>query len=340
MNSPSHLDRDDTPMDVAAQWCVKLSDGELGADDLAAFQSWYAQPEGPVLLQRAVSVWRLCGELGDQPEIVALRSDALSHYHSANRARWSQARSMRWRGLAALAAVLMLIFAGILYLLPPQAKVLETGVGERRIAALADKSEVSLDASTQIDVRLADNAREVELRHGRAKFDVARDPLRPFRVYAGDKMIVAIGTSFSVELIGGEVRVNLYEGQVEVRDRNDLSPGPAWANRGRRVLTPGNELIETIGSRAQGAVIRTYQAESLTWEQGMVSFDGEPLASAVERINRYSDRKIRLGDSTVGKIRVDGEFEAGDTEAFVEGISAIYDLRVANIGNEVVLSRK
>src|SRR3546814_6222189 len=79
---------------------------------------------------------------------------------------------------------------------------------------------VSLDAATKVNVRMKEAGRQVELLAGRAKFDVAKDPQRPFTVAAGDKLVVAVGTSFSVELIDGQVRVILYEGQVEVRDRN------------------------------------------------------------------------------------------------------------------------
>src|SRR3546814_13438728 len=86
-----------------------------------------------------------------------------------------------------------------------------THIGERQLAVLDDGSRVSLDAVTKVKVRMKDEARQVELLEGRAKFDVAKDPLRPFTVAAGDKLVVDVGTSFSVELIDGQVRVILHE---------------------------------------------------------------------------------------------------------------------------------
>src|SRR3546814_10479709 len=41
-------------------------------------------------------------------------------------------------------------------------------------------------------------------------------PLRPFSVAAAGKIVVATGTEFSVELLGRETRVILYEGHVAV----------------------------------------------------------------------------------------------------------------------------
>ena len=66
--------------------------------------------------------------------------------------------------------------------------------------------------------------------------------MRPFTVAVGDKLVVAVGTSFSVELINGDVRVILYEGQVEVRDRDDRAVGAAVAPR--VMLTPGAALVD------------------------------------------------------------------------------------------------
>src|SRR3546814_18739257 len=82
----------------------------------------------------------------------------------------------------------------------------QTEVGERRVALLDDQSRLSLDADSLVEVDMSDRQRELTLVRGRAKFDVAKDPLRTFTVVAGDKMVVATGTSFSVEMVGKAVR--------------------------------------------------------------------------------------------------------------------------------------
>src|SRR3546814_3329391 len=107
---------------------------------------------------------------------------------------------------------------------------------------------VSLDAATKVNVRMKEAGRQVELLAGRAKFDVAKDPQRPSMVAAGVKLVVAVGTSLSVELIDGQVRVILHEGQVEVRDSNIAVKSQAAPRRYR--LKTGSELVETVGPRA------------------------------------------------------------------------------------------
>src|SRR3546814_19520630 len=105
----------------------------------------------------------------------------------------------------------------------------QTEVGERRVALLDDQSRLSLDADSLVEVDMSDRQRELTLVRGRAKFDVAKDPLRPFTVVAGDKMVVATGTSFSVEMVGKVVRVLLYHVRVSVLDRT--APAPAGSRK-------------------------------------------------------------------------------------------------------------
>src|SRR3546814_3322622 len=81
---------------------------------------------------------------------------------------------------------------------------------------LDDDSRLSLDANTRVRVKYSRAGRQLWLEEGRARFEVAKDPLRPFSVAAAGKIVVETGTEFSVELLGRETRVILYEGHVAV----------------------------------------------------------------------------------------------------------------------------
>jgi len=79
------------------------------------------------------------------------------------------------------------------------AGVYSTGVGERRTLTLADGSVVTLDARSRIQVKYRDRERLIDLDQGQARFDVAKDPARPFRVSAaGRETVLAFGTQFNV----------------------------------------------------------------------------------------------------------------------------------------------
>jgi len=330
---------EDAASEAAAMWCIRLSEGDLGAAEWADFDAWLAQPGHADLLQEAAGVWQATGAVGDWPQGIALRTQALADYGEANRRRWRTA-SPGWltRRMAVAAGLLLALTVGFAWLaMRPAAYA--THIGERQLAVLDDGSRMSLDAVTEVKVRMKDAARQVELLEGRAKFDVAKDPLRPFTVAAGDKLVVAVGTSFSVELIDGQVRVILYEGQVEVRDRGDRMAEGQAAPR-RYVLKAGSQLVDTIGVVAPARISRPDLSQSLSWEQGLINFDREPLARAVERMNRYSTRQIRLADPALATIAIDGVYKAGDVDAFVEGIAALYPVRRTSADGAVLLKAK
>src|SRR6202044_177715 len=91
-----------------------------------------------------------------------------------------------------------------------------TGIGEQRVVDLEDHSRIVLDATTRLRVHFTPDARIVELQDGQAQFSVAKDPTRPFKVEAGGRTIVAVGTVFTVEYVDRQVHVAMMEGRVAV----------------------------------------------------------------------------------------------------------------------------
>lgn len=318
----------------AAMWCLTLADNELTAADQREFDAWMSMDGNSAVFEEALRVWRAADQAADLPEVISVRTDALDRYRRANSRRWTRRAPENWRWVGAIAAVFALVVVGVSLLNPP-VRNYKTGVGERQVAVLADGTRLSLDADTVVRVRLRDKSRDLTLVQGRAKFDVARDPWRPFSVTAGDKVVVATGTSFSVEILRNEARVLLYEGHVAVLDKVESKPSTRTAAPGRAgaggytALLPGGELATTIGEPMRLPRIQPSDpVRSLTWEGGQLNFDDELLPSAVERVNRYSDRKVRLGDPSLNRLRVNGVFEAGDIESFVEAITVFNNIRV------------
>jgi len=209
---------------------------------------------------------------------------------------------------------------------------------------LADGSRLSLDAASAVQVRYDGERRALRLLAGRARFEVAKDPRRPFAVTAGDRMVVATGTAFSVELLKAEMRVILYQGSVSVIEDGPVDQAPRHVllrDRGRmpadRMLVPGASLIVPAGASAPARLETVDMARSASWEQGQLVFSDEPLGVAVERVNRYSTGKLAVEDPGTAALPVSGTFNAGDTEAFTEGVATLYGLRRLRRGDTTVL---
>ncbi|QTD57465.1 FecR family protein [Parasphingorhabdus cellanae] len=316
----------------AAIWCLRLAEDSLSDEERQTFDNWYAEPLNARAFREALVIWQSADEAAERPELIHIRSQALQSLRHANSRRWARGILDHWRWPAGLvAAMLIAILTGVMLFYTPT-QIYETGTGERQVIALEDGSKLSLDALTSVEARMTDDGRELRLLTGRAKFDVAKDSLRPFSVAAGNKIVVATGTSFSVELLSEQARVVLYEGSVEILDQVDgtAKARPIAINKTRlqsdNILVPGSELVAPLSSST--ADIAPIDVErSLSWEAGQISFDNERLSSAVERINRYSDQTLIVGDQSAANIRLNGVFTAGDTEAFVEAVTALHDVK-------------
>lgn len=302
----------------AALWCVRLCDGEMTSAARAELTRWLtSDPEHRAALDQAVAVWEDVNAVQASSEMLGLRAKALESLRRAQRARAGRrllALSTPWM-LAAALAIALLIGARLWW--HPSPQQFSSAIGQYRNVLLADGSSVYLDASSQVLVQYSAALRTLHLLRGRAMFRVAHEPGRPFQVYAADREIGATGTTFSVEIVQHEVQVILYQGHVSV-------VGPGHVRTG---LAAGEELIAPI-SRSQVRIEPVDAARSLRWESGQLELVDEPLAAAVERVNRYTRHPVSIGDAAAARVRVSGVFTAGDTRAFIEGITAVSALRV------------
>lgn len=325
----------------AGAWCLRIAEGSLTQEETAQFESWLsADPLNRIAFDNAIFVWEAVGTETDSPALLEHRVDALRSLHDDPPSRRTTARTWGWAAVAASIAILLL--ASFLYL-GGSTIVYETGIGERRVAMLEDGSRVSLDGVTRLEAEFSAHRRELRLLSGRAKFDVASDPLRPFIVTAGDRSVVAVGTSFTVELVQGQLRVALYEGDVAVIDgpaERQIDPpgtGPGRVEPADRRLVPGRVLVYSVQSPLGAVVPLGDPVRSLAWESGQLSFDDEPLAMVVERINRHTTARFVVGDAAAARMRVSGVFDAGDADSFLDGITGVFPISARRRGSEILL---
>src|SRR3546814_951836 len=131
------------------------------------------------------------------------RTDTLCPYTTLFRSEREvrlRRRLRRWTDSLAAAAVLVLaVGAGWRLwdpMQPPQRYA--TAIGQQHDVALEDGSRVRLDTNSALVVRYSRKHRDVVLERGRAQFDVAHAPQRPFTVHAGPGTVRAVGTQFQV----------------------------------------------------------------------------------------------------------------------------------------------
>ena len=156
---------------------------------------------------------------------------------------------------------------------------------------------------------------------GEALFEVAHDKERPFFVHVNDIVVRAVGTAFAVRLEAAQIDVTVTEGVVEVTEPaaepGPAQPGPRGSRSETRRLAANERAVITRAGAPQVQSITPAEADRrLAWRQGMVSFDGESLQTAVAEINRHNRRQILVDDPALGAKPIVGVFRATDPGGF------------------------
>jgi transmembrane sensor len=315
-----------SPLEAAAIWRMRMASPDWSPSGEAAFEAWLAQDDlHRRAFERTGKVWDLVDNHAATPDVMVIRRDALHRAQKTARGRmtrWVQPTGRRAAIAAAVAGVLVVAGIGAAPLLSAD-EVYRTGLNERRVVTLSDGSKLSLDALTKVTVEYSDDARRLKLVSGQARFDVAHDVSRPFSVQARDRTVVATGTAFNIDVFEREARVTLIEGRVIVlaqpasplaRITRESPARPIAMQAGQQLVAPDHAPAQLVAS------VDLEQATA--WQQGKLMFDKEPLAEAVVRMNRYSERKIVIGDVEAGAMPISGAFDAGNTRGFLEAVTA------------------
>jgi transmembrane sensor len=246
-----------------------------------------------------------------------------------------------WLGaMIAAAAMLLLVIGGLLgssvfrgTSLPEgrQGSAVEYASlpGQVKEVTLPDGSHMTLDADSLVRARFEPSARSLQLVRGRAFFDVQHDAHRPFSVAAASRRIVDVGTRFDVGVTNGVLHVTLEQGRLSVES---LTPGvdPTPLHAGQEfVETGGNATVRTVGAD-DGAVGG--------WRHGLIDLEDTPLSEAVVEVNRYSRLQIVVRDAQVGRMKVSGQFRAGDAERFASTVAEIRPVRIIRQGDRIEIA--
>ncbi len=335
------------PESGAAYWDARLRSPECTEVERTAFAEWRdADRANRAAFERLQSILHQLREARHRPELRSIRDVALD-----------DAKSPRARHFTR-AAALVVLACGIgltgywIERLNPSAlsfffsgptvgpQTFATAVGERSTVPLDDGSTVSLNTQSRITVHYHQFQRQVTLLAGQALFEVAKDPRRPFVVYAGNQRITATGTAFDVRLDADQVRVTLVEGRVavdsavQVQDLRQSAP-PASATA-RTELEPGEQLVASAG--VVTPEVRHTNVEHVTsWREGRVVFEDAPLSEAIAEINRYSTTQILLTDAAMGELRVNGLFRTGQVSTFVNALQEYFPIDARPAAEEKIL---
>lgn len=308
----------------ALDWVVRQASGPLNDELQQAFNDWYDRgPREQGAYLRAQALWQRL----DQAALETDRTPPTVLPVAAKRSGWRPERRLVMGG--AIAACAAAAFVGLRAFQTPVATlVLETGVGEISNHPLEDRSLVSLNSDSRIEVRMTPERRQVTLVKGEALFQVAKNPQRPFVVTAGSVSVRAVGTAFSVRLRGEGAEVLVTEGVVEVTENGTstrLKAGEA-------------------GHIAQNAVsVRSDPSEvsrKLAWREGRIVLANQSLAEAAEEFNRYNRTKIYIADPALSRRKLVGQYGLSQPEKFAQNVHELMGVPVSVSADRIDIGRR
>ncbi|MBS0662384.1 MAG: FecR domain-containing protein [Verrucomicrobia bacterium] len=267
--------------------------------------------------------------------------------------RAGRRRRRRQAGLLSLAAVVVL---GVLATWRWAASTATSNYAVMSIVVTAAPHQVLEDGSTvdlkdgaQIEVSYLPTVRAVKLRNGTARFQVAKNPHRPFIVTAGDVSVQAVGTAFCVGIEPKGVEVIVTEGRVSVAQAAHNLPTPpvpavaagaAMVAAGQRVLAEPTTNANPVPALAVAPLPEHELAERLTWLNPRLEFTGAPLETVVMTFNQHNRRQLVIEDGELRSLQVSGILRSDNLPALLHMLETNFRIQAENRGaNEIVLRK-
>ncbi|WP_332817677.1 FecR family protein [Sphingopyxis sp.] len=301
----------------ASDWFARMrtGDAETYRDE---FEAWRRDPANAEAYARAEENWLLLGGI------------ATAHL-AAHPPSSSTSRRPGW---ALAAALLLALSLGAAWLLLG-------GSGDPVIVASEETGALTLDDGTR--VTLIDGAkvtpqysageRRVVMTGGRARFDVAHDATRPFRVEAAGSVTTALGTIFEIDLTGTAPLVHLVKGSVEIRRLGSITPPIR--------LRPG----DTAEAAKEGPHLLPRETATLPMASPvdvpsttLLVADNLPLGAILERANRVNAVPIRLADPALATRPVTGRFDMAGSPLLAQKLAAALGLTASEADAQIMLA--
>jgi transmembrane sensor len=346
----------------ADEWLLRLQAADHSQAHCEAFTDWLMQSPAHIEAYLAVSrAWHALGVPNqDQWSAEALIAAAQAESQSGNviqlrgmdhpcvvterlARRLPATSSRRWPARVAAASLVAAVVATAWLFqgnwLP--ANDLKTSVGEQRSVTLADGSIVFLNTNSELKLHWTKGERRIELLRGEARFQVAKNPARPFVVATQEATVRAVGTVFNIRTGEAITQVAVLEGRVEVnaipRDQEENDNLTRDTERPAGQMTP--DLLLAAGQRA--AVTRRGVEANVgppiervaAWTERRLVFRGEALSAVVAEFNRYRLQALVVDDPSLAQIRINGVFDLDDPASLVAYLRNFESVQVEQRGD-------
>jgi transmembrane sensor len=329
----------------AGEWFVANDEERLDEGDSAALAAWLKT--SPVHVEEFLGVSAIARDLKeartdpeftleavlararaeDDTPVQPLRSRVIEAARGRTSARWlTAAVAMAACAVLSLGLLLTRNVRPIQHPSAPDGMTalhFETRHGEQLTRRLADNSVVHLNTDSAVTIRYSKTERLVMLTSGQADFDVAHEPDRAFRVFAGSAEVVDLGTKFDVRLEHDSTVVTVVEGRVAVGPSNS-----SQNHSPRFVQLSADQQIRMSEGEWPAVPVAVDAQRTTAWLHRQIVFDHEPLEHVAAEYNRYTSKPIEIATPALRNLQISGVFATDDPEAFIAFLRSLKGVRV------------
>lgn len=311
---------------TAARWFIRMQDAAIDSPERTQFEHWLMQSEKHQAEYASIAdAWNGIDSIEELKKMAAAKQ--------ANQFLNQTKRNKKIKNaLASLSVCFIFVLAGLFgheqyqqwQTKPTMQMASESKPAQILTQKLEDGSEITLNASSKIQITYYRNQRHIALLQGEAIFNVTKDPDRPFIVETDTAKIKVLGTRFAVNKLSKLVRVSVDHGSVQVDSKSPVSS-----------IILHNGQVAEIASTQAVKLTNTPAADYFKFATGTVVFNQADIFEIADVLSRYSQKKISAEGTS--KEKISAVLNVKDTYTFINTLPKIANVHVQKTENGTLI---
>jgi len=208
---------------------------------------------------------------------------------------------------------------------------MRTEIGQISSYVLPDNSDITIGASSSVEVEFSKQHRTLHLNRGEVFLDVEHDRNHPFVIAVGSHEVVVTGTQLNVNYnpTQNAVEVAVVEGSINVLRHTNGRAEMQQMGAGDVFYFPSTGP----------AVRRTVTPEqAAAWRMRQFHFENARLSEVLTEVNRYTPKPLVADNADVEMLTITGQFVTGDTDTLLFSLEKLYGITAKDQGDRWLLT--
>lgn len=306
--------------DKILELIVRELDGSITAEESHDLNQWRTKSDNEEAYNALKELWLDAGKAAH-----FAKANPERELHRLYEKVKQPPKKRKWYWAAAASLVLLISFAGYVYLS-------QSGLASKVEYAISSEiQELTLNDGTRVSLNKGAKLTQLEgfgekerrvLLEGEAFFEVAKNPEKPFIIESGVTQTKVLGTAFNVETHDLGTTVSVEHGKVAFGTQSE-SVTLTKAEAGVYSATTGKTNKQKV------------DLNYLAWKTGKLTFQDDPLSKAVDDINDFYG--VNIETQSLEEYSLTTVFDNQPLEEILEELELLLGLEIDQQKNKILL---